>query len=83
MKEEKSIIEKIQKTCGIGCIITNIFKIFGIVMSVVVILMGGVFVGVNARINQVLKEAVGGGISHVGRYGISGGDNAEKLVGTG
>lgn len=59
MKEEKSIIEKIQKTCGIGCIITNIFKIFGIVMSVVVILMGGVFVGVNARINQVLKEAVG------------------------
>ena len=59
MKEEKTIIEKIQKTCRIGCVETNIFKIFGIVMSAVMILMGIVFVGENERINLVLKEAIG------------------------
>lgn len=59
MKEEKNIIEKIQKTCQIGCVATNIFKIFGIVMSAVMILMGSVFVGVSERINQILKEAIG------------------------
>ncbi len=58
MKEEKTMIEKIQKTCRIGRVVTTIFKIFGIVMSVVAVLMGVVLVGESNRINQVLKEAV-------------------------
>ena len=59
MNEERAIIEKIQKTSKIGCIVTNVVKIFCIVMSVVTILMGCILVGESKRINVVLGEAIG------------------------
>ena len=40
MKEERVIIEKIQKTCKAGAAVTSIVKIFCAVMSVIAILAG-------------------------------------------
>lgn len=61
MSEEKTIIEKIQKTSKVGVIVTNIVKIFCIVMSVLVIPTGAIMVGVSNQINGIFEEAVASG----------------------
>lgn len=60
MKEEKVIIEKIQKTCKAGATVTSIIKIFCVVMSVVAIL-GGFFIMFNTRINGLMEQLIASG----------------------
>lgn len=57
MKEEGNIIKKIQKTSRIGMIVANIIKIFCIACSVITILVGGISVAANDRINAEFEKA--------------------------
>lgn len=61
MKEEKTIIEKIQKTSNTGVIVTTIVKIFCIAMSVITILAGIIMVGVSDWFNRVFEELIATG----------------------
>lgn len=57
MKEERSIIEKIQSKSRMGMVVTNIIKSFCIVCSILMILTGGVLVAANDQINAEFEKA--------------------------
>lgn len=60
MKEEKVIIDKIQRTCKIGAVLTMIVKIFCMVMSGITILTG-LFIMCNKWLDGVIAHAVASG----------------------
>ena len=60
MKEERVIIEKIQKTCKAGAAVTSIVKIFCAVMSVIAIL-AGIFIACSTRINELMEQLIASG----------------------